>query len=652
MEATPYNWQANKEFNRWMHYFGKQKDTVNYYRHLVKKNPHEPLFHYFLGMSLLTSCKYAAGVRELEKARKIDPDFSPAYYGLGIYYTLMGDAKLAEETFLKCRKLAPDSELSYLGMGYLNRCRRWENEAIEAYEMALEKSPDDFKCHYRLFALYSSTRQRDKAISAMEAALSLCPYLPRSDLIREQLRKYSSRELIQVCSLPPEQEERIRDNERVLLDHWQRKVEEEIDPTRANLILAKKIYGEFDVEKYLKEIDRMAEDLGPAILLLQSPREKIDRINHYLFQEKGFTRPWIRGDPDDLFLNRVLERKQGNCVGLSCLYISLGRRLNLPIYAVYAYRHIFCRYDDGRERINIETQSHGEEFPDSSYRLALSPPWVKRGIYLKNVTSNELLAILLNNRGWVLTGNKQYPAAMADFEEALNLTSDISALWSGVGRVSYLTKNYGEAIDYLEAALQLQPGYDIILYQLGKAYNRKWLRSKMAIQNLEKAVAVTHNRFRSFQAFRELGGAYRSNRNYEKSVESYQAALRLKPDSISAECGLAFTYRRFKKLNKSEKLYREILEKEPENKRALSGLGMTLTDLNDHEAALPYFKKVVEASPEDPYPHYRLGLCYVSLGDMENAATQQAILKDLKPRYADKLLRAMEKAEDKPIKTK
>ncbi|MEA1926579.1 MAG: tetratricopeptide repeat protein [Candidatus Auribacterota bacterium] len=612
---------------------------------MASKNSGEPLFHYFLGMALLTSSQYATGVRELEKALEIDPDFYPAHYGLGIYHTLMGEAELAEESFRRCRELAPDSELSYLGMGYLNRCRRWENEALEAYETALKKQPNDFKCHYRLFALYSSTCQRDKAISAMESALALCPYLPHYDIIQEQLGKYSSKELRQVDSLSPEEEERIRDNERVIFNHWLSKVEEEIDPAQVNLILAKKIYGEVDIEKYLKEIDRMAEDLGPAILLLKSPREKIDRINRYLFQEKGFTKPWIRGDPDDLFLNRVLERKQGNCVGLSCLYTSLGRRLNLPIYPVYAYRHIFCRYDDGRDRINIETQSHGKELPDSTYRLALPPPWVERGIYLKNVTSKELVAILLNNRGWLWTGNKMYPAAMTDFEEALNLTSDISALWIGVGRVSYRTKNYSDAIDYLEAALQLQPGYDIILYQLGKAYNRKWLRSKMAIQNFEEVVAVTHNRFRSFRAFRELGSAYRSNRDYEKSVESYQAALRLKPDSISAECGLAFTYRRFEKFDKARKLYREILEREPENNRALSGLGMTMTDLNDHEAAFPYFKKAVEVNPEDYYPHYRLGLCYIQLDDLVNATEQHRILEDLKPRYADKLLRAIEKSE-------
>ena len=647
VEATPYNWQANKEFTRWMHYFGNQKDTVNFYRKMVKIHPGESLFHYFLGMSLLTSCQYATGVLELKKALEIDPDFFPAYYGLGIYHTLMGEAEVAEETFHKCRELASNSELSYLGMGYLNRCRRWENEAMEAYETALEKRPNDFKCHKRLFTLYSSTGQRDKAISAMEAALSLCPYMPHYDLLQEQLRKYSSKELRKVSSLSPEEEERLRDNERVILDHWQMEDEVEIDPARANLILAKKIYGEFDIEKYLKEIDRMAEDLRPEILLLESPREKIDRINHYLFQEKGFTSPWIRGDPNDLYLNQVLERKQGNCVGLSCLYVSLARRLNLPIYAVYAYRHIFCRYDEGRERINIETQSHGEELSDSCYRLSLSLPWVERGIYLKNVTSNELVAILLNNRGWLLTGNKKYPAAMTDFKEALNLTSDIAALWMGVGRVSYLTKNYGEAIDYLEAALQLQPSYDIILYQLGKAYNRKWLKGGMSIENLEKALAVTHNCSRSFWSFRELGSAYRKKRNYEKSVESYQAALRLKPDSIPVSCGLANAHRSFKKFNKARELYREILEKEPENDRALVGLGITLTDLNEHDAALYYFKKSVEVRPEDPYPHYQLGRCYVNLGDMANANAQQEILRDLKSRLAKSLLRAIQKTEEK-----
>jgi len=65
------------------------------------------------------------------------------------------------------------------------------------------------------------------------------------------------------------------------------------------------------------------------------------------------------------------------------------------------------------------------------------------------------------------------------------------------------------------------------------------------------------------------------------------------------------------------------------------------------ESALYHLEKSVEASPENPYPHYRLGLCYISLGDIENATAQHAILEDLKPRLAGKLLRAMQKAGDK-----
>src|SRR2546425_846140 len=99
-------------------------------------------------------------------------------------------------------------------------------------------------------------------------------------------------------------------------------------------------------------------------------------------------------DPCNLLPSRVLERKQGYCVGIAALYLLLAERLDLPIHAVATPSHVFLRYDDGTTRINIETLQGGANIPDDQYIREQKIPErsIGRGIFMRNLTTNEFLA--------------------------------------------------------------------------------------------------------------------------------------------------------------------------------------------------------------------------------------------------------------------
>ena len=103
------------------------------------------------------------------------------------------------------------------------------------------------------------------------------------------------------------------------------------------------------IEKQVQTIADMVQENAAGET---STDRKIAACNRVIFNKFGFdTDPVAKqsvlngdGSLDASLLHRVLERKKGVCLGLTTLYLVVAERANLPIYAVHAPNHIFCRY--------------------------------------------------------------------------------------------------------------------------------------------------------------------------------------------------------------------------------------------------------------------------------------------------------------------
>src|SRR3989339_1631199 len=107
---------------------------------------------------------------------------------------------------------------------------------------------------------------------------------------------------------------------------------------------------------------------------------------------------------------------------LSFIYLSIADALNLPLVAVYAPQHIFVRFILNVEGINWETTSARERGNDY-YRswLNISDESIRNGVYLRNLTRQETMAVVYGNRGnaWVDKGNLD--RAIDDYNTAIKL---------------------------------------------------------------------------------------------------------------------------------------------------------------------------------------------------------------------------------------
>jgi hypothetical protein len=113
------------------------------------------------------------------------------------------------------------------------------------------------------------------------------------------------------------------------------------------------------------------------------------------------------GNPKDLFIHGLTEGEhQGTCASLPVLYVAVGRRLGYPLKLVECKGHLFVRWEDARERFNIEGTNRGVNcYPDEEY---VEWPWpisqdeLATGMYMKSLSPRRELAAFLELRALCL----------------------------------------------------------------------------------------------------------------------------------------------------------------------------------------------------------------------------------------------------------
>jgi len=137
--------------------------------------------------------------------------------------------------------------------------------------------------------------------------------------------------------------------------------ETELDMVHASLLIARLAYPNLDEHRYRQYIDDITERLRPRIADAAGMPAKIEGLNHLLFEEEGF-----RGnrdhyfDPDNSFLNRVIDRRCGIPVTLSVIYMEIGCAVGLDIIGIAVPGHFLTAALGASGRIFIDPFNRGE----------------------------------------------------------------------------------------------------------------------------------------------------------------------------------------------------------------------------------------------------------------------------------------------------
>ena len=126
-------------------------------------------------------------------------------------------------------------------------------------------------------------------------------------------------------------------------------------------LLAQTQYPDINVTAYEALLDAFTAALKARIDLSSSLEEILEAINRYLFNELEFQPNELNYyDPDNSYLNRVIDNRTGNPISLCTIYLLLGRRLKLPITGIGLPGHFVCRYQTSTAEVYIDAFNRGK----------------------------------------------------------------------------------------------------------------------------------------------------------------------------------------------------------------------------------------------------------------------------------------------------
>ncbi len=174
---------------------------------------------------------------------------------------------------------------------------------------------------------------------------------------------------------------------------------EEFDLEAGAWLLAQTQYPDINIEAYRALLDSYASELRERLEPAGEAKQTLGVFNHYLFSELGFAgNEADYYDPDNSYLNRVIDQRTGNPINLCLVYLLLARRLRLPITGIGLPGHFVCRYQSAAVEIYLDVFNRGKLLTKADcINYLVQANFSVRDDYLAPITSRRLLLRICAN---------------------------------------------------------------------------------------------------------------------------------------------------------------------------------------------------------------------------------------------------------------
>jgi regulator of sirC expression with transglutaminase-like and TPR domain len=218
--------------------------------------------------------------------------------------------------------------------------------------------------------------------------------------------------------------------------------DQEIYLAEAVLLVAADQGSDADVEGSLTELDELAKRVEAHLKETGvfdpqlAPMEAVDAINTVLFLEKGFTgNREDYYDPENSYLNKVLERRTGIPITLSIVYIEVARRVGLDVKGIGLPGHfVVGHWPASASRLPsliIDPFNEGQllTVDDCAARVhaAYGDDIRFTREWLQPMTNRQILARVLNNLKHIYMSLEQRKRALRTVDMLLMVQPD--AIW-------------------------------------------------------------------------------------------------------------------------------------------------------------------------------------------------------------------------------
>lgn len=365
--------------------------------------------------------------------------------------------------------------------------------------------------------------------------------------------------------------------------------DDQIDIATAILILSrdvsKELYGiDYDIDEYRKRIDEMAIALKNMIGYGKDPEKNVEIINNYLFEELNFKFD-ILGK--EYLLNKVLDKKKGDSVGLFILYLSIGERVGLPLYGTEYRDFIIVRYDDKNEPLLIDLSQGGMYFPDVYSLIKDYQPLEGKQSFYKNMKKKEIIGYFYNSVGMDFFEKNKVNRAITYFRKAIEINPNDLLAHYNLGIVYTNQGQYDLAIEYFNKAIEINAYDEETYYNRAFIYSLKGLYD-CAIDDYTRAIKI-NDQFAD--AFINRGSIYNNKALYNLAIEDFNKAIEINPYDAIAFYNRGIVYSKKGEFNLAINDYSKAIELDPNLVEAHFNRGVEYNNKRDFNKAINDFTK-------------------------------------------------------------
>ncbi|HEY4032778.1 MAG TPA: transglutaminase-like domain-containing protein [Ktedonobacteraceae bacterium] len=249
--------------------------------------------------------------------------------------------------------------------------------------------------------------------------------------------------------------------------------DEAIDLVQAALLIASTQYPDLDIAYYTAQLDNLARrvrtelalptpDLEPTLPEEIETPHVIEAMNKVLFEEEHF-----RGNredyhnPNNSFLNKVLEEHTGIPITLCLIYAEVGKRVGIQIDGIGMPYHFLVRCQSPEGFIYIDPYEEGLQMSERSCRERFRQMAQHRikfhAHWLEPFTRRHWLMRILNNLKRVYINQDDYDRALTTCDLLIMLNSRTAEEWRDRGLINLQLKRYSHAIKDLKTYTELAP---------------------------------------------------------------------------------------------------------------------------------------------------------------------------------------------------
>jgi tetratricopeptide (TPR) repeat protein len=193
----------------------------------------------------------------------------------------------------------------------------------------------------------------------------------------------------------------------------------------------------------------------------------------------------------------------------------------------------------------------------------------------------------------------------------------------------------GKAIEYLNEAIRLKPDYAEAYGNRGIAYV-KLGQYQRAIQDYDTAIRLKPDDAIAVAVYNNRGLAYAELGQYQRAIQDYDTAIRLKPDyAMAAYYNRGDAYANLGQHQRAIQDYDTAIRLKLNDAKVYNNRGFAYAGLGQYQRAIQDFDTAIRLKPDYAEAYNNRGFVYDDLGQYQRAIQNYDIAIRLKPDYAE-----------------